>query len=350
MATAAKRLLAALPLLGACVSVPGTEWGEPCNEKGVCIPGLICEENICKDPGEVLWVRMERPDDPGLKGVWGTDVNNVFAVGDGGTVFRYRGGPAWEDSKQQLTTSSLRAVWGTGPNSVWAAGSAMLYFDGATWTKQQVFDDESKEVTSPSVSAVHGAGGQVYALAYLSGSGEVLLRYTHAARRWDQVAELNFDANDLWVTEGGQVLVVGNALHVKRFDGQTLHEDVLPSTKPVNLRAIWSPDGASFYAVGAKGTLATSHDGKTWTVNEEARNSFEAHDLVGLSASDLFVVGEPGGYSSSYSGVERCSVYCTTNPLPEDAKSKKLWGAWITPDGAAIYVVGDSGIILRRQL
>lgn len=55
-----------------------------------------------------------------LAGVWGTDANNVWAVGAGGTILKWNG-TAWAPESSG-TTNSLDGVWGADANNVWAVG------------------------------------------------------------------------------------------------------------------------------------------------------------------------------------------------------------------------------------
>jgi hypothetical protein len=81
---------------------------------------------------------------PKLNAVWGLDANNVWAVGDGGTVVFWNG-QLWTQLLSG-TQEDLVSVWGSGANDVWVAGStAMHHFDGAIWESIQ-------GLTSPPVS------------------------------------------------------------------------------------------------------------------------------------------------------------------------------------------------------
>ena len=58
-----------------------------------------------------------------LHAVWGSGPDDVYAVGDEGTVaHRTRDGWSLENAG---TTAPLRALWGAGPNDVFAAGMAV---------------------------------------------------------------------------------------------------------------------------------------------------------------------------------------------------------------------------------
>lgn len=68
-----------------------------------------------------------------LTGVWGTAEDNVFIVGDFGTVLQ---GGTTLSKAQTGVDSALRGVWGRGGNDVYAVGvdGAVLHFDGGAWT------------------------------------------------------------------------------------------------------------------------------------------------------------------------------------------------------------------------
>jgi photosystem II stability/assembly factor-like uncharacterized protein len=350
--------LALSTVVAGCVDIAGTSAGDDCNPNGICVTGLLCEEGVCKPEEEVQWERMNRPGQQDLNGVFGTAPDNMFAVGDDGTILRYRGqGLDWVDAKHGLDVKGdLHRIWGR-PGSIWAVGQkAILFWDGASWTRQQAFDSEGKEIEDHYLNGIHGAGDHVYAVGGRSYPpyDKLVLRYDASNRRWDQVqVDLSYTPMDVWVTSAGHLFVVGTALHVKHFDGTTWREQNLDASSAVALRAIWgTADGGKLHAVGASGTLAT-YAGGSWTVKGKARLSFKANDLFGLDAEDLFVVGDtPSSYSTSasLSGIERCSRFCTYNPVPKDVRSKALVGIWISDDQGTAFVVGNGGTILRRRL
>ncbi len=75
-----------------------------------------------------------------------------------------------------------------------------------------------------------------------------------------------------------------------------------------------------------------------------------AHGIWGTKAGEFYVAGAASGssYNSDQrSGIERCGVSCTTNPVPKDLRGKTLYGVW--DDGTTIYAVGEDGTILRRS-
>jgi hypothetical protein len=76
-----------------------------------------------------------------LRGVWVAAESDVWAVGAGGTMRRYRGqGTLWDIVSDVPTTEALNAVWGTSPTDIWAVGNAsvVLHFDGNSWSRVKV--------------------------------------------------------------------------------------------------------------------------------------------------------------------------------------------------------------------
>ena len=74
-----------------------------------------------------------------LYGLWGSGPNDVWTVGNAGTI-RHWDGAAWS-AVASGTSYSLWRVWGSAPNDVWAAGyststlaGVIVHWDGATWS------------------------------------------------------------------------------------------------------------------------------------------------------------------------------------------------------------------------
>ena len=68
-----------------------------------------------------------------LDGIWGTSADDVWAVGQAGTVLHWDG-LSWT-SVDSPTDNSLLAVFGLSADDVWAVGTVgtLLHWDGSTW-------------------------------------------------------------------------------------------------------------------------------------------------------------------------------------------------------------------------
>ena len=72
-----------------------------------------------------------------LLDVWGSKVDDVWAVGEAGTILHWRG-TMWTlvpNGGDGGMSNALRGVWGSGPKDIWAVGTggAILHYNGAAW-------------------------------------------------------------------------------------------------------------------------------------------------------------------------------------------------------------------------
>ncbi|GAC1585593.1 MAG: hypothetical protein NVS3B20_15090 [Polyangiales bacterium] len=152
------------------------------------------------------WSKETLPEAPlgrSLFKVWGTASDNLYVVGEAGTIWHRAGTPpVWtlESKKTPLATGTLFTVSGCSASEVYAVGGAdVLAFDGARWQKQSV--DLSSAVNgvacSPSVGVtIVGFGG---------------LKQRRVAGKWiDEFAVAPFaDFHAAWSAGGGEVWVAG---------------------------------------------------------------------------------------------------------------------------------------------
>jgi hypothetical protein len=70
--------------------------------------------------------------------IWGTDADNIFAVGNSSPTVLHYNGQKWE-TLDCGTSAHLYAVGGTGRGAVFAGGEngVVLKFDGKTWTRME---------------------------------------------------------------------------------------------------------------------------------------------------------------------------------------------------------------------
>ncbi len=97
-----------------------------------------------------------------------------------------------------------------------------------------------------------------------------------------------FDANDIWMTGGGEMI---------RWDGQTFRGDCsVNSLLQGGLNRIWG-SGSSIYAVGGSGTVVYSPDhGTTWQ-RQESGTTLALTDMFGATVNDMYAVGLHYGQS-----------------------------------------------------
>ena len=84
------------------------------------------------------WAPMSSPVTENLNDVWGPAEDNVFAVGDNGTILHFDGSD-WAPMASGVT-ADLNAVWGRSANEVYAVGdgNTWLRFDGVAWVQEDI--------------------------------------------------------------------------------------------------------------------------------------------------------------------------------------------------------------------
>ncbi len=89
---------------------------------------------IVDDPLE--WTPIESQSQDILEAIWGSSADDVWSVGERGTIRRFRKGDEVWQKVDSPTTRDLHAVWGSGPNDVWIAGDGgtILHYDGVKVT------------------------------------------------------------------------------------------------------------------------------------------------------------------------------------------------------------------------
>jgi hypothetical protein len=82
----------------------------------------------------ILWSTVPSSTSRALRGVWGSGRDDVWAVGESGATLHWNG-RTWALS-QQPTQAWLNKVWGSGRSDVWAVGDSgtILHWDGTSWS------------------------------------------------------------------------------------------------------------------------------------------------------------------------------------------------------------------------
>ena len=141
--------------------------GRTCNFDFECAEGSCC--GTCY-PG---WKAMGSGTSADLYGVWGSDSNNVYAVGEGGAIRRFDGNAdgLWASEPSPVNTH-LRAIHGTSTSSMFAVGDAgkILFGNGTNWTPMDSGTTaDLVDVCAMSASVAYAVSGNGKVLRYASG-------------------------------------------------------------------------------------------------------------------------------------------------------------------------------------
>lgn len=98
--------------------------------------GMIAHGTAPPKPGPLLWTKIDSQSTVVLEGIWGSSANDIWAVGDNGTIRHLTNGAARWEIVASPTNEGLHAVWGSSANDVWAVGDSgtIVHFDGTTWS------------------------------------------------------------------------------------------------------------------------------------------------------------------------------------------------------------------------
>lgn len=261
-----------------------------------------------------------------LLAVWGSRSNNVFAVGQGGIIFRWDG-TTWSPQRSG-TRNSLYGVWGYDANNIWAVGDAgtILKWNGSAWSPQ----------LSGSTSTLRGVWGSAANNVWAVGADGQILRWNGATWTPQPSGTAN-GLNRLWGSDANNVWVVGDKGTILKWNGMTWSPQ--PSGFSTNdLAGVWGSDKKNIWAVGERG-LTLQWDGSTW--NFVSGPFISTGGLLGVWGSDegdVWAVGSSGTLFM-WNGVKWSAV--------SSGSEKTLRAVWMATDTFDAWAVGDSGEILR---
>ena len=196
-------------LYGVWVAAPDDVWvvgGSP--EQGTAAPN-----DICLHFDGSAWDASLGPPATGRAffKIWGTASNNLYVVGEAGTIW-HRRGTAWstEDSPP-LATGTLLTVSGCSATEVYAVGNTdVLRSDGAAWSRASV-----KDVND----GVNGVSCAVPGKPVLVGYGGIKQRLVDGAWQDDFAEEPHSDMHGAWADPAGGFWAAGGDFVTDARDG-----------------------------------------------------------------------------------------------------------------------------------
>ncbi|MBC7975125.1 MAG: hypothetical protein H7138_09085 [Myxococcales bacterium] len=258
-----------------------------------------------------------------LHGIWAVNANDVFAVGDGGTILR-RTNNAWTVMASG-TTRNLRGVWAASSTDVWASGVAgtILHYNGTAWSV----------VPTPSTSDVDSVWGSGPSDVWFAGGGTVL--------RWNgsSFTTQSFAGTMLSISGTGprDVWACGENTNLRHFTGTswvTVNPGAGTSTffsvLPLSANDVWASD---FFP--SKETMHWT--GSRWVAQRTSGAIFNS--MSALSASDIWGAG--GNDVGHWNG----TAWLSDSPFGSNAA---MWSVTTTP--GHVWLVGSNALIGHRAL
>lgn len=210
------------------------------------------------DPATSTATRLETGSDALLYGIWGAAANDLWAVGadddDGGVMLHYDGAswtPVDLSAALPAGVPALFKVWGRGPNEVYAVGQAgtILRWNGLAWARM-----ESDTVRA--LFTVHGNDGLVFATGGFVTDGVIVELEGDVFR--DRTPAGIKQLNGVFAPAQGLPAAVGFELSLARrtASGWELREGGEGDPQARDFHAVWVDPEGGVWAVG--GDLASA--------------------------------------------------------------------------------------------
>ncbi len=273
---------------------------------------------------------------PGVSRLWdvfAASNDDVYAVGDSGTILHYDGA-AWSIIGAP-TTLDLKSVWVDGSGVVTITGADGVILEGdrtAGFTESGIFHLAGELVglwgdDTGSVRVAVGSNGQI--LMNTAGGWAP----SPSGTTQGLTAVFGFGEDDIWA--------VGRAGTALRYDGTVWTRVELPI--PAAINAIWGSTPERIYAAGSGGVLLV-WDGTAWT-SLTSSTSANLRAVYGRAANDVWAVGQ-GATIMRYSGLGWAQTPVDVDEEGEDPVMNEMHAIWAWSADDA-WAVGADGRVLR---
>jgi photosystem II stability/assembly factor-like uncharacterized protein len=275
-----------------------------------------------------------------IRDLWGSSGDNVFTVGDNGTIQHYDGS-SWQPMASG-STEDIFAIWGLPTGEIFAVTQhAVLCYDGASWRHIFITDEDLNDIwaTSHDDVFVVGRGGAVlhydghawvltrlpYGLNQIFGSasndvytaGDTNSRIYHFDGITWQPALLptfSFVTTSIWGTSPADMFAVGYGDEegpdpsVFHFDGTEWHRESIPFLIPFNRDLTMISGNEQSLFVGGDYSDFLRFDGEAWRGGSTSDGDYVSDISAGPGNS--LVVSTSGGCVSSFDGASWTRHYC----------------------------------------
>lgn len=266
-----------------------------------------------------------------LRGVWGMSDNDIWAVGDGGTVVHFDG-KAWSPAKSG-TAENLTGVYGVAQNDVWASSEkgSVLHWDGSSWT-------QASHSAGLTLLSIWASGPKDVWAGGMDGEGDAGIIYRWDGTKWtmQQIP----GASSVWQVAGSgahDVWMVGSS---QKGGGLVLHGDGAKFDATgydgPGVRGVWASKPEDVWVVPYEGAIQ-HWNGKAWSKAVVAGPTSPLLRVGGSGPDDVWAVGLGGGMLRFHGGAWSAS--------PTGTK-QVLWGVWVRASDDA-WAVGNGGTILH---
>lgn len=290
---------------------------------------------------------------PNFFGIWGTSTSDFFLVGERGTIAHWDGS-AWTLQPTPPGTPDLRSVWGRktmgdlpAADDVWAVGNGgtVLHYTQGSWVSET-------STTTNDLHAVAGRGGGNARVWAVGVDGVVATKdLTAPTARWEQQRANTFETlNGLWI-RGDDGVAVGNLGAILRYDNanETWNRQFIAGLVSP-LQGVWGTGPDQLWIVGLDGLLMRSSGMDFEEVTGAPR--VYLRKVAGLGFGEVYFTGWGGvignAHGSEVLAFDQFSnhrlegIWATTQEEPVDPNDPDA-GVYERP---RYYIVGVTGTVL----
>ncbi len=319
------------------------------------------------DDGGATWTIQNSGTTATLRAIWGYDADNVWAVGDGGTLL-YWDGTEWFDQSDAGTTENLLAIHGSDFDNIWVSGEdgVVLHFDGTDWTRDTpsvaigthlrgvwapaadntwmvgdlglIMHWDGTDWTDESLATqanLYCIGGVPGASAWIGGQNGVMLKWNGTAFAASSSTGTTQTIRSLWAADTTHMWAVAEN-GVIRFHNGSSWSAQASGGMTANILGVKTLSATSAIAVGDRGLVGKFSAG-AWTVTTAQAPNVSLNDTWTLDSDEVWVVGGNGTAARYHN---QTLAFTATNVFDD------LHGVSGIPDGI-IWAVGANGTIIR---
>ncbi|QTA83005.1 CalX-like domain-containing protein [Desulfonema limicola] len=294
------------------------------------------------------WQQSDKGFTKKLESLWGTSENNVFAVGEQGTVMHYDG-KNWSFLNSG-TKESLRGIWGYDENNIFTAGDqgTILNFDGKKWVSMP-------GNTNRDLYQVWGYQENPGSKPELFTAGENGIILYHDGNEWSSMdSKTTRTLRNIWGYSGTDVYAAGDGGTILHYNGNQWSS--LNSGIKKNIRGLWGSSGNNVYAAGDSelgGTTAVlKYNGLQWKALSADELFLTTQDyfltIWGRSFDNVFLAGFNNINLTENNAVIRHFNGKTWNTMSINADSiiSSIWGVPLdtSPVTEVFGVLSDGSI------
>ena len=291
-------------------------------------------------PAGLTWTTESFGGSAHLRAIWGSAANDVYAVGEAGTIVHTRGDGVWT-AQPSGVRDDLHGVWGAGATELYVVGTVAM----PSWTGSVLRSHDGGASWTLTRNA-----GSFHASVWGASADDVYIADHHALYRsidrgetWRATTLPSFDVYAVWGAAGDDLFAVGDNVGNQQTVLQSRDRfGSFAATEPGNpdgLFAVWGSSANDVWAVGAPGTVYHSvDDGKSWQDVTPPGGVGGLTGVWGSSANDVWIVGARGALRTGDAGKTWTNV-----TLPATDGVAAVWGS----GRGDVYLVGGAGQILH---